>query len=49
MFGLAALSDPLHGMAIVGIVLIEALVLYVGYGGLTRVAGPELEAAIRDR
>ncbi len=49
MFGLAASSGPLQGAMIVGIVLVEALVLYVGYGGLVRVAGPELAAAIRDQ
>jgi hypothetical protein len=49
MFGIATLSPPFHGAAVVGIVLAEALVLYVGYGGLTRIAGPELEDAIRDR
>lgn len=49
MFGLAELSGPLQGAMIVGIVLAESLVLYVGYGGLVRVAGPELEAALRER
>lgn len=49
MFELAAMNGPLQGAMTVGIVLAEALLLYVGYGGLVRVAGPELEAAIRER
>ena len=32
---------------LVGTVLVEALVLYVGYGALLRVAGPRIAAAVR--
>lgn len=48
MLDLASLSDPFHGMAVVGAVLAESLVLYVTYGGLTRIAGDELEDVVRD-
>ena len=49
MFGLATLSGPVHAGAIVGIVLAEALVLNLGYGSLSRWAGPELADALRKR
>lgn len=48
MFGIVSLSGPVQALAIVAIVLVEALALYVGYGGLTRIAGPPVAAAIRD-
>jgi hypothetical protein len=32
------LSSPAQAAATVGVVLLEAIVLYVGYGGLTRFA-----------
>lgn len=48
MVDLASLSSPFQGMAVVGAVLAESLILYVTYGGLTRVAGEELEEAVRD-
>jgi len=38
MFGIETLSGPLHAAALVGLVLAEALVLYVGYGLLSAVA-----------
>ncbi|MFW6385309.1 MAG: DUF7512 family protein [Halodesulfurarchaeum sp.] len=47
MFGIETLSEPLYSIAIVGIVLVEALLLYVGYGVLTRIVGPWVTAAIR--
>lgn len=48
MFDLASLSGPFHGMAVVGAVLAESLILYVTYGGVTRIAGDELEDVVRD-
>lgn len=48
MIDLASLDGPMHGVAMVAIVLVEALVLYVGYGGLTKVAGPRIERALKD-
>ena len=47
MFGIESLSDPLYSVAMVGLVLAESLLLYVGYGALTRIAGPSISAAIR--
>ncbi len=37
--------DP-QAAFVVGVVLFEAVVLYVGYGGLSRLVGPRLLAAI---
>ena len=48
MFELATLPGSLEGLTTVGIVLAEALLLHVGYGRLTRVAGPNVEAALSD-
>jgi hypothetical protein len=47
MFGIETLTGPAYAGAMVGIVLVEALLLYVGYGGLMRVAGPSVKDAIR--
>jgi len=47
MFGIETLSGNSYATAIVGIVLVEAMVLYVGYGTLTRLAGPEIMARMR--
>ncbi|MFB6113899.1 MAG: hypothetical protein ABEJ58_07335 [Halodesulfurarchaeum sp.] len=47
MFGLQSLSGTSAAIAMVGIVLVEALVLYVGYGALTRIVGPKVSEAIR--
>ncbi len=48
MIDLASLDGPTQALALVGIVLVEALVLYVGYGGLTRVAGPKIVQALKN-
>ncbi|MFT4891866.1 MAG: hypothetical protein ACI9YT_002801 [Halobacteriales archaeon] len=47
MFGIESLSGPAYAGALVGIVLVEALLLYVGYGGLMRAVGPSVKRAIR--
>jgi len=39
MFGIESLSGNAHAAAMVGLVLLEAAVLYVGYGALEQVAG----------
>ena len=49
MFGIETLTGTTHAGAVVAAVLVEAIVLYVGYGTLTRVAGPEIETALRGR
>jgi len=46
MFGLENLSGNAYAAAMVGIVLVEAMILYVGYGGLTRALGPVIKNAI---
>ncbi|RKD88590.1 DUF7512 family protein [Halopiger aswanensis] len=40
MIDLAAYSSAVQAAALVGAVLLEAIVLYVGYGALERVATP---------
>jgi hypothetical protein len=46
MFGIETLGGTAEAVASVGLVLVEALVLYVGYGTLTRVAGPAITEAV---
>ena len=43
MIDVAAYSAPVQAGALVGAVLFEAFVLYVGYGALERVAPPVVE------
>jgi hypothetical protein len=47
MFGIESLSGNAHAAAMVGLVLIEAIVLYVGYGAIERVAGKHLVGLLR--
>lgn len=47
MFGLESLSGWTHAAAIIGIVLLEAIVLYVGYGALEDVLGPTITDMLR--
>ena len=46
MFGLETLNGAAYSAAIVGLVLVEAMVLYVGYGGLTRAVGSQITRAV---
>jgi hypothetical protein len=39
MFGIESLSGDLQAVVLVGLVLVEAAVLYFGYGALERVLG----------
>jgi hypothetical protein len=48
MFGIESLTGSAYSAAIVGLVLGEAMVLYVGYGGLTRAVGTRITDAIGD-
>lgn len=48
MFGLELLSGTAHAVAIVGIVLTEAIALYVGYGALTQIVGPTVRETLGD-
>ena len=47
MFGLESLSGWTQAAAIIGIVLLEAIVLYVAYGGLESLLGPTITDMIR--
>ncbi|MFB6070305.1 MAG: hypothetical protein ABEJ76_04715 [Halanaeroarchaeum sp.] len=49
MFGISSLSGPLHAATLIGIVLVEALVLHVGYGSVFKVAGDEVISSIEDQ
>jgi hypothetical protein len=40
-------SLPIDSLVTVGLVLVEALILYVAYGALTAVLGPHVTGAIR--
>ncbi|WP_265109884.1 DUF7512 family protein [Halosolutus halophilus] len=43
MIDFATLSGPAQAIVLVGAVLVEAIVLYVGYGALEQVAKPLIE------
>jgi len=43
MFGIETLSGTAHAAALIALVLAEAIVLHVGYTGLTRVVSPVVE------
>jgi len=49
MFGIESLGPTLQAAALVGVVLVEAVVLYVGYGGLEAVFGPSLKRVLQGR
>ncbi|MDL5360466.1 hypothetical protein [Halalkalicoccus sp. NIPERK01] len=40
MIGLETLSGSAQAVATIGVVLAEAITLYVGYGAVTRIASP---------
>ena len=47
MFGVESLGAWGQAAAVIGIVLLEAVVLYVGYGALEKFLGSKIIAAIR--
>ena len=47
MFGLETASGPVGAALLIGIVLVEAVVLYIGYGALERVLGPAITDVLR--
>jgi hypothetical protein len=47
MIGIETLGGWGHAAAVIGIVLLEAVVLYVGYGVLETLLGSKIMAAIR--
>jgi hypothetical protein len=46
MFGLENASGIEGAVAVIGVVLVEAILLYVGYGALERLVGPALIDAL---
>ena len=46
MFGAEVAGGPAGAAVIIGVVLVEALVLYVGYGILEALVGPTLRRAL---
>jgi hypothetical protein len=40
MFGIETLSGNAQAAALIGLVLLEAIALHVGYSGLTRITAP---------
>jgi len=47
VFGIENLSGTTGAAVIIGLVLVEAILLYVGYGVLESVFGPTIEKALR--
>ncbi|QSG10146.1 DUF7512 family protein [Halapricum desulfuricans] len=47
MLGIETLDGPVGAAALIGIVLFEAIVLYVGYGALEKLFGPRLARMLR--
>jgi hypothetical protein len=45
--GVESLGGWGQAVAVIGVVLLEAVVLYVGYGALERLVGPRIIDAIR--
>jgi hypothetical protein len=49
MFGIETLSGTAQAAVLVGIVLAESLLLYVGYGRLETVLGPRFKRVLEGR
>ena len=47
MFGIETTAAPVGAALLIGVVLVEAIVLYVGYGALERLLGPAITDALR--
>jgi len=47
MIGVESLGGSGQAAAVIGIVLLEAIVLYVGYGALEKLVGSKIIATIR--
>lgn len=47
MFGIETLEGPAGAAVLIGIVLLEAIVLYVGYGALEQLLGPRIARLLR--
>ena len=46
MFGIESLTGNAQAAVLVGLVLVEAILLYVGYGALERVLGPTVAGVL---
>lgn len=46
MVGIETLSGSTQAVATVGLILSEAITLYIGYGALTRIAGSTVHEAL---
>jgi hypothetical protein len=49
MIGIESVAGWSQAATVIGLVLLEAIVLYVGYGVLERFVGPTITGAIRGR
>ncbi|WP_170977226.1 DUF7512 family protein [Halorussus salinisoli] len=47
MFGIETVSGPAGAALLIGVVLLEAILLYVGYGILERLFGPTITELLR--
>jgi hypothetical protein len=47
MFGIETLQGPVGAVLLIGIVLVEALLLYVGYGALEQLLGTRIARYLR--
>ncbi|MFC7081323.1 DUF7512 family protein [Halorussus caseinilyticus] len=47
MFGLESVTGPVGAALLIGVVLLEAIVLYVGYGAAERLLGPTVTELLR--
>jgi hypothetical protein len=47
MFGIESLTGNAQAVVLVGLVLVEAIVLYVGYGALEQILGPTVAGILR--
>jgi hypothetical protein len=46
VFGIETLTGPSYSAAVVGLVFVEAILLYVAYGLVVRVVGPHVRRKI---
>lgn len=49
MLDLSGMSSNIRSVVVVGLILVEALVLYVGYGTVMKLAGPRVMDLIRSK
>jgi hypothetical protein len=49
MFGIEISQGVIDGASLIGLVLVEAVVLYVGYGALEKLLGPKLTRVLRGK